>query len=82
MGHLISLIVGLGVGGCYAILGVRSPAPPFVALIGLLGMLAGEHGTRALLSRLQPSSSPASSVSAAGNDGEHGPQPRGGPEPR
>ena len=27
----------------YSLLNVRSPAPPLVALIGLLGMLAGEQ---------------------------------------
>jgi xanthosine utilization system XapX-like protein len=35
----------------YAVLKVRSPAPPALALIGLLGMLAGEQATRHLLSR-------------------------------
>lgn len=40
--YAISLSVGVGVGVLYGILGVRSPAPPVVALLGLLGMLAGE----------------------------------------
>ena len=30
------------VGGLYALLNTRSPAPPIIALLGLLGMLAGE----------------------------------------
>jgi XapX domain-containing protein len=41
--HLLSLGVGLVVGIAYGLLGVRSPAPPVVALLGLLGMLLGEQ---------------------------------------
>lgn len=41
--YLISLAVGLLVGIIYSLLGVRSPAPPAIALIGLLGMLVGEQ---------------------------------------
>ena len=40
--YLISLAVGLGVGVIYGVLSVKSPAPPVIALIGLLGMLVGE----------------------------------------
>ncbi|URN99780.1 XapX domain-containing protein [Leclercia adecarboxylata] len=43
---LISLAAGVLVGLLYALLKVRSPAPPALALIGLLGMLAGEQATR------------------------------------
>lgn len=41
--YLISLGAGLLVGIVYSLLGVRSPAPPIVALVGLLGILAGEQ---------------------------------------
>lgn len=41
--YIISLAVGLLVGVIYGVLGVRSPAPPAIALIGLLGMLVGEQ---------------------------------------
>ena len=41
--YLVSLAVGILVGVIYGGLGVRSPAPPAVALIGLLGMLIGEQ---------------------------------------
>jgi len=41
--YLLSLGAGLLVGVLYNLLGVRSPAPPLVALIGLLGILAGEQ---------------------------------------
>ena len=42
LNYALSLGVGLGVGVAYGLLGVRSPAPPIIALLGLLGMLAGE----------------------------------------
>ena len=41
--YLLSLAAGLLVGAIYALLIVRSPAPPVVALIGLLGILLGEQ---------------------------------------
>jgi XapX domain-containing protein len=41
--YLAALGAGLLVGVIYSILNVRSPAPPVVALIGLLGILAGEQ---------------------------------------
>jgi XapX domain-containing protein len=40
---LISLVVGLGVGVIYGLIRVKSPAPPIVALLGLLGMVLGEQ---------------------------------------
>ncbi|MBV9828284.1 MAG: XapX domain-containing protein [Alphaproteobacteria bacterium] len=41
--YLLSLGAGVLVGVIYSFLGVRSPAPPLVALIGLLGILIGEQ---------------------------------------
>jgi XapX domain-containing protein len=41
--YLISLAVGLGIGAIYGLLGVRSPAPPLIALAGLMGILLGEQ---------------------------------------
>ena len=41
--YLISLGAGLLVGVIYSLLNVRSPAPPAVALVGLLGILVGEQ---------------------------------------
>ncbi|MCU6669453.1 XapX domain-containing protein [Enterobacteriaceae bacterium H4N4] len=46
---LISLAAGVLIGLLYALLKVRSPAPPALALIGLLGMLAGEQAMRHVL---------------------------------
>ena len=41
--YLLSFGAGLAVGVVYSLLNVRSPAPPVVALIGLLGILLGEQ---------------------------------------
>lgn len=41
--YLLSLAAGLLVGVVYALLNVRSPAPPVIALVGLLGILLGEQ---------------------------------------
>lgn len=40
---LISFVVGLLVGIVYRAIRVKSPAPPIVALLGLLGMVLGEQ---------------------------------------
>ncbi|WP_431700077.1 DUF1427 family protein [Pseudomonas sp. BR20] len=42
MSYLISLVIGLSVGVIYGALDFRSPAPPAIALVGLMGMLLGE----------------------------------------
>lgn len=41
--YLLSLGAGILVGVIYGLINVRSPAPPVVALIGLLGILIGEQ---------------------------------------
>jgi XapX domain-containing protein len=41
--YLISLAAGLLMGLLYNLLNVRSPAPPAIALVGLLGMVLGEQ---------------------------------------
>ncbi|MCQ4323972.1 XapX domain-containing protein [Stutzerimonas stutzeri] len=41
--YVLSLGAGLLVGIIYSLLSVRSPAPPLVALVGLLGILLGEQ---------------------------------------
>jgi XapX domain-containing protein len=40
--YIVSLVAGLAIGVIYGFISVRSPAPPIIALLGLLGMLAGE----------------------------------------
>lgn len=49
MNFLVALTAGILVGSLYALLRVRSPAPPLVALVGLLGILIGEQGVTFLL---------------------------------
>lgn len=41
--YVLSLAIGLLVGVIYALFQVRSPAPPVIALVGLLGILLGEQ---------------------------------------
>ncbi|MBK3838550.1 DUF1427 family protein [Paraburkholderia aspalathi] len=41
--YSVSLAAGVVVGLIYSVMQVKSPAPPTIALVGLLGMLAGEH---------------------------------------
>jgi XapX domain-containing protein len=41
--YLLSLGAGVLVGIIYGLLNIRSPAPPVVALVGLLGILLGEQ---------------------------------------
>lgn len=48
---VISFVVGLLVGVAYGLIRVKSPAPPIVALIGLLGMVLGEQAGVWLLAR-------------------------------
>lgn len=41
--YALSIGAGLLVGILYSLLSVRSPAPPLIALVGLLGILLGEQ---------------------------------------
>jgi XapX domain-containing protein len=41
--YVVAMATGVLVGIIYALLEVRSPAPPVVALVGLLGILLGEQ---------------------------------------
>ncbi len=41
--YLVSLAAGVLAGMLYGLLQVRSPAPPAIALVGLLGLLIGEQ---------------------------------------
>lgn len=52
--YLLSLGVGIAVGVIYGLVSVRSPAPPIIALLGLLGMLAGEAAVQWLKGHAEP----------------------------
>ncbi len=58
--YLLSLGAGILVGLVYSMLGVRSPAPPVVALIGLFGILLGEQAVPVLKTVLAGSGAVAS----------------------
>lgn len=66
-----SLAIGIGVGIIYGLLRFRSPAPPLIALVGLLGMLVGEQAVSILRGYFDP----APAGAAAGSDTSR----RGGP---
>lgn len=48
MPYLQTLLTGVLVGVLYAALRVKAPAPPLVALFGLLGLVAGQSVLGAL----------------------------------
>lgn len=64
--YIIALAVGVLVGLLYGALNVRSPAPPYVALVGLLGILLGEQAVPVMKAWLKPpaASAPASPARA------------------
>jgi XapX domain-containing protein len=53
-GYIISLAMGLIFGAAYALIQVRSPAPPLIALFGLLGMVIGEQAMDMAKRHFQP----------------------------
>jgi XapX domain-containing protein len=65
LAYAMSLLVGIAIGAAYGALqpltGVRSPAPPVIALVGLLGILIGETA----VTRWRTTSAPASPAPAA-----------------
>ena len=76
----ISFVVGLGVGILYGLIRVKSPAPPIVALLGLLGMVIGEQfGTWVQTKKLDVSH--AASVCLVGERYDR-PHPSGTPSHR
>ncbi|MEM5310154.1 DUF1427 family protein [Paraburkholderia sp. JHI869] len=53
MSYWISLGAGIVVGLLYYVSRVQSPAPPLVALLGLLGIVIGEHAIPFVQAQLQ-----------------------------
>ena len=47
--YLIAFAMGAVVGIGYGLVKVRSPAPPIIALVGLLGILSGEWCVRTFM---------------------------------
>jgi XapX domain-containing protein len=67
--YLISLAAGLLIGIIYSLLNVRSPAPPVIALVGLLGILVGEQAVPVAKRLL--GSTPASAAELQAECAEH-----------
>ena len=67
---LISFVVGLFVGVFYGVIRVKSPAPPIVALLGLLGMVLGEQFGGWILTK-KVSLTHAASVCLTGKTWDH-----------
>jgi XapX domain-containing protein len=60
---IVSLAMGGIVGIVYGLSGVRSPAPPIIALVGLLGMVLGEQAVTLVKSHFsQPADESSRSV--------------------
>jgi XapX domain-containing protein len=53
-GYLVSIFMGLVVGAAYGLVNVRSPAPPMIALVGLLGMVLGQQAVDMAKRRFVP----------------------------
>ena len=65
--YLLSLGAGLLAGILYGVLNVRSPAPPVVALVGLLGILLGEQVPPLVRQWLAPKEQQVSWLHVTGN---------------
>lgn len=64
---ILSFAVGLFVGIAYGILRVKSPAPPIIALTGLLGMVLGEQAAvRFLVKKVPAATATVSSIAGEG----------------
>ena len=79
MPYLISLAAGFVVGLLYCLVRVQSPAPPLIALAGLLGIVLGEHTIPVVRAHLFPASvqvqqleTPASAKTAPAADPRSG----------
>ena len=55
----VVLVAGLVVGALYWAIGVTSPAPPPIGLVGLLGIVIGEFFGRPLVARALGARGPA-----------------------
>jgi XapX domain-containing protein len=54
IGYAVSLFMGAAVGVAYGLVQVRSPAPPLIALVGLLGMVMGQQAVDMARRQLSP----------------------------
>ncbi|MEU7182154.1 DUF1427 family protein [Streptomyces celluloflavus] len=66
--YALSLGAGILAGFLCWLMGVPTPAPPWIALVGLLGIVIGESGGRLLLTRLRRRSATSSGAPAPDGD--------------
>jgi XapX domain-containing protein len=66
--YIASAVLGLIVGAFYALVNVRSPAPPPIALVGLLAIFVGQQVMTPLIARFR---TPAVSQESVTPDGNH-----------
>ena len=79
---LVSFAVGLFVGVLYGVIRVKSPAPPIVALLGLLGMVLGEQlGSWILAKKISFAHAASVCLVAKHWDPQAGAQPVAHPQP-
>lgn len=65
MPYLISMGAGIAVGLLYYLVRVQSPAPPLIALAGLLGIVVGEHAIPFVQAQIRPPAAQVQDASAA-----------------
>ena len=66
---LISFAVGTLVRILYGVIRVKSPAPPIIALVGLLGIVLGEQGgTWLLAKKIQAANAAPARIASACKD--------------
>ena len=65
--YVLSLAAGLLVGVIYSLIDVRSPAPPAIALIGLLGILLGEQAVPLIRQTFFPTATATTAIRQSAN---------------
>ena len=87
MQYILSLGMGVIVGVIYGLSHIKSPAPPIIALLGLLGMVIGEAGVSMVAQRLENrsqtathSEQPAGQIMPSAQTAAHPAPPRAVPE--
>lgn len=63
--YVTSLAAGVLIGVIYGLIHVRSPAPPLVALAGLLGILIGEQAIAHIKTRMIGNEQKQSSIDSS-----------------
>jgi len=65
--YIASAVLGLIVGAFYSLVNVRSPAPPPVALVGLLAIFVGQQVMTPVIARFRTAAVSQESVTPGSN---------------